>query len=96
MLGEAKRNIWHNINANVTELWLLIQITLEQQELIYRVKEAIEETKVDIEHRPEEAQKIIRVLNSKNRDELEDLNIQDMTETEMEVKRVLTKKYLIV
>lgn len=34
MLAEAKHNIWHNINANVTELWPYIQIIFEQEELV--------------------------------------------------------------
>jgi len=34
MLVEANLNIWHNINANVTELWPFIQIILEQEELV--------------------------------------------------------------
>ena len=29
MLAEAKNNIWHNINANITDMWPSIQITFE-------------------------------------------------------------------
>ena len=36
------------------------------------------------------------MLNSKTRDELEELNIEDRKETVMEVKRVLTQKNLMV
>jgi len=36
------------------------------------------------------------MLNSKTRDELEELNIQDKTPIIMEVKRVFTKKNIMV
>ena len=39
---------------------------------------------------------IIRFLNSKNRYELDDLGVDDRTETILEVKKVLTKKNLVV
>ena len=45
---------------------------------------------------PIEANEIIRFLNSKTREELEDMKIKDSTETILEVKRVLTKIGLIL
>jgi len=53
-------------------------------------------TQVEIEHRPVEAHMIIKMLNSKTKDELEELNIQDRKYVVMEVKRVLRKKNLVV
>jgi len=58
---------------------------------VQRIKTTIQNTKADLEHRLEEAQKIIKLLNSKTRKELEDLKIPDMTTIVMEFKRVLTK-----
>lgn len=51
---------------------------------------------MDLEHRPEEAQRIIKFLNSKTKEELEDSNILDRTTTSMEVKRILTKNNLMI
>ena len=44
---------------------------------MHRVEATIENRKVYLEHRPEEAQNIIKLLNSKTKEELEDLNISD-------------------
>jgi hypothetical protein len=45
---------------------------------------------------PTEATKIIKFLNSKTKEELEDLKIEDRTKTILEVKRVLTKRGLML
>jgi hypothetical protein len=45
---------------------------------------------------PIEATEIIRFLNSKTKEELEALEIEDRTETILEVKKVLTKKGLML
>jgi hypothetical protein len=45
---------------------------------------------------PTEANEIIRFLNSKTREEMEDLKIEYRTETILEVKRVLTKRGLML
>jgi hypothetical protein len=45
---------------------------------------------------PIEENKIIRFLNSKTREELEDLKIEDKTKTILEVKRILTKRGLML
>ena len=45
---------------------------------------------------PEEAARIIHFLNSKNKYELQELEIPDMLGTTLEVKRVLTKRNLML
>jgi hypothetical protein len=45
---------------------------------------------------PVEATDIIKYLNSKMREELEDLKIEDRTETILEVKRVLNNRGLML
>jgi hypothetical protein len=45
---------------------------------------------------PTEENEIIRFLNSKTREELEDLKIEYRTETILKVKRVLTKRGLML
>lgn len=44
---------------------------------------------------PEEANKIIHFLNTRNKEQLEELAINDRTKTILETKRVLTKKTLM-
>jgi hypothetical protein len=46
--------------------------------------------------RPTQANDIIKFLNSKTREELEELKIEDRTKTILEVKRILTKKGLML
>jgi len=55
----------------------------------------IQRTKEELGGKPEEAIKLINFLNSKNRYQLEDLNIHDRTRTILEVKNVLTKRGLM-
>jgi hypothetical protein len=45
---------------------------------------------------PTEENTIIRFLNSKLKEELEALQIEDMTETILEVKKVLTKREIML
>jgi hypothetical protein len=45
---------------------------------------------------PTQANEIIKFLNSKTREELEELRIEDRTETILEFKRVLTKRGLML
>jgi hypothetical protein len=78
-LAEAKENIWMDICKSMTEIWPLIQIMYEQHELIQRSKNAIDKIRGELGERPTEANKIIRFLNSKTREELEALEIEDRT-----------------
>jgi hypothetical protein len=54
--------------------------------------QVIDKIKGELGEIPTEANEIIKFLNSKTREELQDLKIEDMTETILEVKRVLTKR----
>jgi len=45
---------------------------------------------------PTKANEIIQFLNSKTKEEIEDLKIKDRIETILEVKRILTKKGLML
>ena len=45
---------------------------------------------------PTEANKIIRFINLKNKEEMEDLNIEDRMENILEVKITLTKRGLML
>jgi hypothetical protein len=95
-LAEVKENVWTDITKSINEIWPMIQIMFEQNELVQRSKQAIEKIRVELGDRPTQANDIIKFLNSKTREELEELKIEDRTETILEVKRVLTKRGLML
>jgi hypothetical protein len=95
-LSKAKENIWTDINKSMTEIWPLIQIVFEQHELVQRARQSIDKIRGELGEKPIEATEIIRFLNSKTKEELEALEIEDRTETILEVKKVLTKKGLML
>jgi hypothetical protein len=95
-LAEAKENIWMDISKSINEIWPMVQIMFEQHELVLRSKQAIDKIKGELGEMPTEANEIIRFLNSKTKEEMENLKIEDRTETILEVKRVLTKRGLML
>jgi hypothetical protein len=95
-LAQAKENIWIDINKSMSEIWPSIQIIFEQHELVQKARGEIEIIKEELGERPTEATELIRFLNSKNKQELEELEIEDRTETILEIKKVLTKKGLML
>jgi len=60
MLAKAKQSIWHNINANIRELWPSFQIIFEQEELLQRVKVTVEQKKAKTEHKPGKDTKLLK------------------------------------
>jgi hypothetical protein len=68
-----------DICKSMTEIWPLIQIMYEQHEPIQRSKNAIDKIIGELGERPTEANKIIKFLNSKTKEELEALEIEDRT-----------------
>lgn len=46
--------------------------------------------------KPSKATDVIKVLNSKNKEEIEDINISKRTTTILEIKKVLQKRNLII
>jgi hypothetical protein len=95
-LAEVKENVWTDITKSINEIWPMIQIMFEQNELVQRRKQAIEKIRTELGDIPTQANEIIKFLNSKSREELEELKIEDRTETILEVKRVLTKRGLFL
>jgi hypothetical protein len=95
-LGEVKDNVWTDITKSINEIWPMIQIMFERNELVQRSKHAIDKIKVELGDRPTQANDIIKFLNSNRREELEEMKIQDKIETILQVKRVLTKRVLML
>jgi hypothetical protein len=74
-LAEVKENVWTDITKSINEIWPMIQIMFEQNELLQRRKQAIEKIKVELGDMPTQANEIIRFLNSKTKEDLEELKI---------------------
>lgn len=68
----------------------------EQIELAKVDTKAIEKTKGDLGDRPQEANQLITFLNRKNIYELDELGIEDKIGTIIEIKKVLTKRNLML
>ena len=94
-LVQAKENIWIDINQSMTDIWPSIQNILDQHELIQKSRGVIEIIKEELGENPTESMHLIESLNSKNKQELEELEIENRTETILEIKKVLTKKGLM-
>ena len=87
---------WMDISKSINEIWPMVQIMFKQNELVQRSMLAIEKIRGELGEMPTEATEIIKFLNSKTREELEELKIEDRTKTILEVKRVLTKRELML
>ena len=61
------------------DIWPSIQIIFEKKELIERSNEAIEEVKKQLGDNPNEPIDLIKFLNSKNKQELGEMEVEDRT-----------------
>ena len=95
-LAQAKQQLLANIINSVNDIWPSIQVIFEQKDLIKEGIKAIQKVKEELGSKPEEANEIIKFLNSKNKQELEEIDISDRTETILEVNKVITKRNLMV
>lgn len=51
-MDEVKENVWKDITKSINEIWSMIQIMFEQNELLQRRKHAIEKIRVELGDRP--------------------------------------------
>jgi len=84
-----------HITQSINDAWPSIQIIFEQIDLVKVALEEIQRTKEELGKKPEEATMLINFLNRKNKYQLEELGIEDITGTILEVKKVLTKSSLM-
>jgi hypothetical protein len=63
---------------------------------VQKAREEIGKIREDLGERPAKATELIKFLNSKNKQELEAMEIEDRTKTILEVKKVMTKKGLMM
>lgn len=93
--GLAKEQLWANIIEFVNDIWPSSQVIFKKIDLIKLALEDIQKVKAELGQMPKEAAIIIQFLNTKNKYELQELEIEDKTETILEVKRVLSKRNLM-
>ena len=72
-----------------------IRIIYEQRDLLQVASAEIDKTKREIDNKPAQAIQLIAILNSKTREELEELKIVDRTETILQIKKVLNKRNIM-
>lgn len=68
----------------------------DQKDVLEKAQEAVETISKQLEDMQEISYDIIKFLNSKDIYELEELGINDRTPTILEVKKIITKKHLIL
>jgi len=74
----------------------MVKIMFEQHDLVLKSRHAICRIKTELGEMPSTTNKIIKFLNSKTKEEPKELKFEDITETILEVKRVLTKRGLML
>ena len=95
-LGKAKELLWANIIASVIDIWPSMQVIFEQTDLIKMAIEAIQRVKEELGEMLEDATRIIQFLNNKNKYELQELEMEDKTQTILEVRKVLSRRNLML
>ena len=91
-LNEINDILWDNIIELIRDIWPSIQAIFEQNELVKVAQEEINRTRHELRGRPEQAQQLIQFLNSKTKQQLALLGIDDRTGAILEAKRVFTKR----
>jgi DNA gyrase/topoisomerase IV subunit A len=51
-LAEVKENVWTDITKSINEIWPMIQIMFEKNDLVHRRKQAIEKIRVELGEMP--------------------------------------------
>lgn len=95
-LAQAKKQLWANIINSANDIWPSIQVVFEQKDLIREAIEAIQRVKEELGKKLEEVNEIIKFLNSKIKQELEEIGRSDTTKTILEVRKVISKRNLMV
>jgi hypothetical protein len=74
----------------------MVKIMFEQHDLVLKSRQAIDRIRREPDEMPSAANEIIKFLNSKTKEELEEVKVEDRTQTILEVKGVLTKRGLML
>ena len=81
---------------SVNDIWPSIQVIFEQIELIKIATIVIQKVKEELGDIPEDANRLIHFLDRKNRYEFHELDIEYKTKTILEIRKVLSKRNLIL
>ena len=95
-IGLTKEILREEITKVVKDIWPYIKIVFDKKDLLEKAQQAVETISKELEDMPEIASNIIKFLNSKDIYELEELGINDRTTNILEVKKIITKKNLII
>ena len=95
-LGQTKEMLWANIINSVNDICPSIEVIFEQTELVKIATEAIQKVKEELRDKLEDVNRLIHFLNNKNRYELHELNIEDRAATILQVRKVLSKRNLML
>jgi hypothetical protein len=95
-LAEAKENISTDISNSINEVWPMVKIMVEKHDLVLKCRQAIDRIRRELGEMPSATNEIVKFLNSKTKEELEDLKVEDRIETILEIKRMLTKRGLML
>ena len=78
-MSYVKNQLWTKIIESINDVWPSIQVIYEQKDLLKVAQEEIQKTKEELGAKHEQALELIKFLNSKNKQELEEIEIIDRT-----------------
>jgi hypothetical protein len=76
-------------------MWRYFMIMEEEASLVRKVDKYVEDSLQELGNKPQLANQIIKVLNSKTKEEFNQSSFKERTSTIMEVERIFTKINLI-
>lgn len=95
-LGQIKEMLWSNIIDSFNDIFPLIQVIFQYTKLVKVATKGIQNTRGDLGDKLEEASQLIKLLNNKNMYQLDELGTEDRIGTIIEIKKVLTKRNLML
>jgi hypothetical protein len=90
-----KHIIWDDIANTILKNWFYFTLVQDEIDLITVVLKDIKGTTNELENKPYLAVDIIKFLNNRTKEELKDLQVNDITSIVMDAKRVITKRILL-
>ena len=84
-MSYVKNQLWSKIIESINDVWPSIHVIYEKKDLLQAAQEEIQKTRDELGAKPEQALEIIKFLNSKNKKELEEIEITGRTKTILEI-----------
>ena len=94
-LGEIRGILWTSINQSLSNVQPSIQTIYGQVDLVNAAHGEIQNVRALLGQMPDQANRLIHLLNYRNREQLEQLGILNRICTILEIKKVLTKRTLM-